>query len=146
MYSFLFWILSLGIFILRSMLLHVLIIYFFIVFHCTYINTICLSIQLMNIWLFLAIINTIAVNIVIILCVDIWIPFSWINSWKLNNWVYSTMYMYLINFLKKLPKYFLKTLYHFTFLQVVYQSPNASTPWPALGRVSLFNFSHWAGG
>lgn len=48
----------------------------------------------------------------------------------------------ILNFVRKLPNYFPKQLYHFIYAAVVYESPSSPISLPTLGMVSLLTLNH----
>lgn len=67
--------------------------------------------------------------------------FSSVDTYERTGSVIQYIYIYIFNFLKKLPNCFPKWLYNFTLPPAVYETPSWSTFSFMLRMVILFNFS-----
>ena len=88
----------------------------------------------------MAIIKEAAVNICVQVSVWTYPFFSLCGKYLWADWLENMVNVCLT--FKKLPNSFLEWLYHFTFTPTVYESCSRFTSLPALGMISLLNFSH----
>ena len=76
------------------------------------------------------------------LCMDIFLNFSWANCLGVEFWVIRRVYIQLN---KDLSNHFQSRCSVFSLPPSTYESSICFTYFPAVGIVSLFNFSHFGG-